>query len=1256
MSKLQDIENKLASINDAVFQNVCDAYLFHTEKEYPNLFRSGSQKGKQKTVKGTPDTFFKLVNGKYVLVEYTTKEKNNKNAFLKKIKADIEKCLDQKSTGIKISNIQKIIYCHNSTLTTKESTDLIELYKSKKIKLELRDLGAIALGIYGRCPEIAKEFLGITLDTAQVLTPDVFIKEYSATGFATPLNNKLFFRENELKTLVESINNSRITILTGSPGVGKSRLALAAFEELKKDKKKKYRQYCISNKNSPIYDDIRSYFKSDQNILVLIDDANRQLSHLSSILPLLSEERTGEIKLIITVRDYAYDEVNTSCAAFEPSTIAIKKLTDDQLTAILKSEEFNITNPDYYRRILEIADGNPRLAIMAALIAKKEQTLKVLIDVSDIYDKYFSQSINDKTVFTDKILLKTMGLISFFYSIDRSDSEKCGLLLKQFGLDYYEFNEAISKLENLELLETSNDQNIVKISEQILSTYFFYKAFLKDGILDFSIILNNYFETHYHRIKDTVIPANNTFGYENVYEKLTPFLNSFWQKVKHEEENAIQFLQLFWAYRANDVFAFVYEKTEKQPAIKNVKFINEEKSSNRHLWNDSDKCIDLLTHYFHYPSDEYIQSLELSFEYVKKNPSLYTHLVKSISETLIFSHEDSKQGFYRQEKLIEYIISKAKKKDALGLSAFFDVIPKFMRTSYNVVSSGRRNNTVSFYSYTLPANDFIKKIRNTVWNYLSDSFKKHPTLSMDFLFNYLERSGHDSKEVYEYDLGHLIKIINTRFDKENFEHCYLVNDLFFLFKRLKINDSRLDDLKSKFSNKTYKYFRLLDHNRLKDKESFDFANWDEYRRLKEQELKKEFEFKSIVEFTAFYKIFLSLCEYKRVKGHSFHESLDTILHFNFEKNNSLGLKMFQKIIEQKNTSQYVPWASLNLLLSTSDKQIENFHALINSKHFNAKASWLLRFYRSVPPRLVRKDYVLGLLDTYEKIDYSLSFSDTFSFLEKFKLIEKNIYSKVLAVIVRRNEEKTINLPLDHDFFEQYSFHFEKNIGLLKKAYFQQDKLSNHYDFELKGFISLLKLDNKFLIEYLKFISKDRYSLSGREYPYMSIIWSLPNAEVLLTEAMNFFSTHKTLSLEDHFANTFFKQLSKENSERALKLLNTLLKKNKTNINYINLIFDVIRHTFKDQLPTFIQNFLLYNNNIELFKKINWLDSMFSGNADTIWGDVKAVELNKILESVNQIKKGAYKYAKHKAYLEEEIAIQKRQADGERKRKFTEDRW
>ena len=168
MSKINDIENSLIKSNEAVFQTVCDSYLYYTEKEYPDLHRTGSQKGKQKVTKGTPDTYFKLENGRYVLIEYTTKNKaDSKKKFIEKLTEDITKCLNPRITGIKINTIEKIIYCHNSSLSIKEAHPLYEFCEQRKVKLEIKDAHTIAFGIHARCPHISKELLGIEIEITE---------------------------------------------------------------------------------------------------------------------------------------------------------------------------------------------------------------------------------------------------------------------------------------------------------------------------------------------------------------------------------------------------------------------------------------------------------------------------------------------------------------------------------------------------------------------------------------------------------------------------------------------------------------------------------------------------------------------------------------------------------------------------------------------------------------------------------------------------------------------------------------------------------------------------------------------------------------------------------------------------------------------------------------------------------------------------------------------------------------------------------
>jgi hypothetical protein len=63
----------------------------------------------------------------------------------------------------------------------------------------------------------------------------------------------------------------------------------------------------------------------------------------------------------------------------------LEKFTDEQIIDIIKAQPFEILNPDYHKEIVRIADGNPRLAIMTALLAKAHQNIYALADVSDLF-------------------------------------------------------------------------------------------------------------------------------------------------------------------------------------------------------------------------------------------------------------------------------------------------------------------------------------------------------------------------------------------------------------------------------------------------------------------------------------------------------------------------------------------------------------------------------------------------------------------------------------------------------------------------------------------------------------------------------------------------------------------------------------------------------------------------------------------------------------------------------------------------------
>ena len=100
---IETIKQKILELDAGSFQNLCDSYL--SKIGYQDIVSLGGKAGTRKTTLGTPDTYFSTPDGKYIFVEYTTQTRD----LFKKIKKDLDKCLDESETNISHNDILEII-------------------------------------------------------------------------------------------------------------------------------------------------------------------------------------------------------------------------------------------------------------------------------------------------------------------------------------------------------------------------------------------------------------------------------------------------------------------------------------------------------------------------------------------------------------------------------------------------------------------------------------------------------------------------------------------------------------------------------------------------------------------------------------------------------------------------------------------------------------------------------------------------------------------------------------------------------------------------------------------------------------------------------------------------------------------------------------------------------------------------------------------------------------------------------------------
>lgn len=1245
--RLKLIEQQLLGIDSAAFQNLCDVYLALREQEFASINRTGSQFGKQKTVKGTPDSFFRLSDGSLRYVEFTTKE----DGLVAKIKEDIDKCLDSTKTGVPANEIHKIIICFNSRLTVAEETEITKHAVANNVRIELIGLDWIALEIYSKYLILAKDILGIPLDTGQLLPLQNFIDEYNnkAGKLSTPLDNEFLNRKTELTEIESNFSSNDILIISGFPGVGKTKIALeylSTFLSIHND----YTAFAVSKKDMDISEDLRIHLEQDKNYVLLVDDANRQLVNFKQILGVFKEPRKGNIKLLITVRDYALNDIVSECFDYDPQKITINKFTDEEITQIINSDSFEIRNPKYQKRIVELADGNARLAVMAARLAKQQQELFLLGDVSDLYDSYFQTFIKDFDIFGNKALIKTLGLISFFFTIDRSNKEFIEKLLNDFDLDYHEFNEAIDELQKREFIEVQ--YNHVRVSEQVMATYFFYKVFIKDEILSFRTLVFNYYISWKKRFSDTIIPSNNSFGYVNVFKKINTSLDEFMYSIYDEEEKILEFFSLFWFYKREETLNYFHQKLTKIPEPVNAIY-STNYEMNDYVWN-RDKTLDFLSNLFNNNTESYIPSLELSFEYCRKMPELLPELIRRIRERILFDEDDERSGFARQVELFKLLILKFNENKAPYVESFFALSITFLSHHFQIHKSGR-NHSIIFYHYPIPFNDVTKEFRKGIWKTLIDNYEIYPVQILSIIKNFKPGYKEPIKEIIEYDLTFLFPFIESKLNPNKFEDIYFVHEFVNWLNRIELSDRSYQKLKEKFYSKEFEYFRKLDWNRVRGKQDYDFEKYEDFQKLKEEDIKSSFVFKEESKFEELHKAIANTLSIENNNGGGIYQSLDIIVEENFNLNEEIGFKLLKSILKNYPKGMNPLYKSLTTIEKKSaDWALKIWNVLKLWTNEN-QVYWKLTFFDCLPNEYANEFYKNELIDTFSSFTNHIGYL-RFESVAKYLPIDTEIIHKALKIIVEKIETQNLRITLSYHFFEIYPQNITDDFPLLSKAYIQQEKISSHFDLERKGIKTLLEINQDFLFEYLRQFYTDSDWHNRNTHNHLPFVWDLENHEEIIEKAANLIIKHNPyFGIGEYSLSILFSHLSELQQQKAKDFIIKYIIKYNSDYKKMNATFDVIRTIFQDFFNTAFAHYLTLNTDLENFKEIYWRGNggMYSG--DVIIGEVHARDWQNILSIVEQ-SKNQLDLIPIKAYIKKQTEYELKSGEEERKRKFINPDW
>ena len=983
MSKINQIEKALQEIDATKFHKLLDAYL---TKKISAPHSNGTKIGEDKPTKGTPDSYIILEDGKYIFIEYTAQKTNIVEKFLK----DLEKCFDEEKTGIKVVQINKIVLACNSDLNPQEIKQFIDYCSSKNITCEFIGNSYLANDLFSNYPNIAKEFLDISIDTGQILDYEDFIHICENNPYSTSLNTILQFRDEEIQNLRESLANNQITFITGAAGIGKTKLAIDISSLYAKENGFIFK--AILNRGANIFDDLRVYFNSQsEQYLIFIDDVNRIHLSLEYLFEYYGEKiNQGTIKIIATIRDYAkeklFDKLPKSISYAE---IELSPLSDDSIKKIVENE-YSIANHLYLERIADISQGNPRLALMAASIAKKQDRLDAIYDVTTLYDEYFSSIKKDIEIFEkNDVLLLSIAIISFFRIIDKENTKQIDIIEQAFGISIDAIWKNIEELHRLEIVDLY-ENNVVKVSDQILSTYLFYKTVFVDKKIKIDIFLKHFFPSFKGKFVDALNPLLSSFDTNLILEVLREPVNNLWVESLSNKQHIYEVINTFWFLKQTDILIYFSEVIEQ---LDNT----ETDAEPLDIWKQinttqTDEILNKLSLFRHDSLENMKISIELIIKYLTKIPSKIYEVIIVLTKNFGLKYDSYRYNYSKEKLLIVTLWEFAESgKNQLLTRLFIRVCCEFLKTEFDENKMKGRSFIISRYK-PFETED-LEELRNSIFEKLDILFSTGNFLGD--LENLIQKypSGISYRagvsNVEKWDVQNILNLIEKYFDSSIYRHCQIVQNLLKSFDGHKIVYDT--SIKETFKHQAYEFKKLLFLNDVdisleqpRDKE--EKKDWDKIRQIKHDRLA---DFVKDYTLSDWLKLFDSCKLFFAEQGrdaYNLKSNLDELFHIIAHTNETLYIDILEKYLELGD-----PFL-LNLNMSDLIKILgkEKAFEFIKKYSFQAHEAWLFNLLIAIEKSKITSEDIEELLKLYKSANFK-NMPYHLDYLIKYCKVDENIF-------------------------------------------------------------------------------------------------------------------------------------------------------------------------------------------------------------------------------------------------------------------------
>ena len=1207
MKNVNVIQNAITHLEGGAFQKLFDQYLYKKYK-FKNIQTLGVQTGTNKPTKGTPDSYVLTDDGKYILINYGSVSSQPAD----KIRDDILSCFDKSKLSLSKEKIKKIICGHCSTNIHIEQFDSIR-EAIEGVEIELIGVDTISHDLALIYPHIAKDELGIPIDTNQFFEVEDFAKAYDANGINAPLDCEFLHRESEIRELCNSIHNNKVTILTGASGIGKTRLAL---EVCRRQDEKVVKTYCVKSNGRLLYEDIKYYVSDPGKYFLFFDDANMvaSLDNVLNTILTLSEEY--EVNLLITVRDYAKDRIINAVSKYaNPSIIEIESFKDDEIKDILK-ENLGIVNADYLEKITDIANGNIRLAFLAGIRAMSDG-YQAICNAEDIFKNYYSRIIDDTELTKEDILM--LFFIAVAGPVKSDENQLYNDLMKEYGDGIAEDN-TIERLYSLELIDWFKNE-ITKVSDQSLGNYILYYVLFEKKWIS----VENLIALGFPRYRNKIVYVLNTlieiFDSSELVKYVEDSVIAAWNNAPAGQ--GMEYLESFCQVNPDKALFLLKKRIECGNAVKfDLRSFDIDSKKNYH--NISTTEIKILGGYKYTACFE--DAVELLLLYFKKRPDLIMDFYFVLCDRFLYDKNSYIDKYSHEFCLLDKLWRNAEEGRNYNSSILYLHIAEYaLKTEISFTEEVRNSRSVNFVSMPLSFTEEIASIRANIWKNLAAlrQDEEYRNLVNGILsevhFNRLREE--DARKYLQSDFDAIYKyVINS--DMPDFFDAKTVARYKEVAKQIGVTTDERFLIPER--NTDYRIYRIL------TREHVIGRTLEDDEKIRRELISKE---TNAYELSDYRRLFISCCFLETVVDDSdpwvLSSGLDCVFEV-IEDDSAFYLEVLAAYFEVNTPFGLNGYRQVKYLFNHIG--YEATYDFVNSKDFDKKDIWMSLIWECLSDEDISEkavnEYKNFVLNSFAK---DKPIIPTVQVMNRYGERDSEFKEKVIKVIVDRPKfaNEFLGYAYRDNDIEVILHFFKNNIDALANIYLSAIANGNHVDYDGKLFVKIFEQCPTIWNEYVNWI-KDNYRY-GYEYKIFEQIWNIDKwcecvgyaFKVLVDDDKVFFVKGPVNAL---FAKTPNDTVMKRKKHWLLEKL----YESSSDVEKCRKLIDVVATVLPDWKLEFILNFLKENKNVEDFKKIHLFPSFCSWTGSEV-----PLILSKIdfVKSLKDRLKGV-DYIDHRDYLEE----------------------